>query len=238
MLRKILLQHDIFVTTSKAPGRTDLVKCYINTGSAPPIKQAPYRVSQREGEIMEAEIQQYLELGLIRPSTSPWASLGLIIRKPDGSIRFCIDYGQLNEVTIKDSYPLPRIDDLLDVLGNAKYFSTMDVASAYWNFTVLHRPGQSMGCADGLSRLPISMITRSAAARAASSTAHATTTPLEPPASTSSEQPTLDLDPDLPPYTDDSYQLPLTPLARAQAGDPFVVAMKAYKTQPYPPIPP
>ncbi|KAF0738526.1 hypothetical protein Ae201684P_019574 [Aphanomyces euteiches] len=228
MLRKILLQHDIFVTTSKAPGRTDLVKCYINTGSAPPIKQAPYRVSQREGEIMEAEIQQYLELGLICPSTSPWASLALIIRKPDGSIRFCIDYGQLNDVTIKDSYPLPRIDDLLDVLGNAKYFSTMDVASAYWNFTVLHRPGQSMGCADGLSRLPISMITRSAAARAASSTAHATTTPLEPPASTSSEQPTLDLDPDLPPYTDDSYQLPLTPLARAQAGDPFVVAMKAY----------
>ncbi|KAH9078578.1 hypothetical protein Ae201684P_019659 [Aphanomyces euteiches] len=133
MLRKILLQHDIFVTTSKAPGRTDLVKCYINTGSAHPIKQAPYRVSQREGEIMEAEIQQYLELGLIRPSTSPWASPVLMIRKPDGSIRFCIDYRRLNEVTIKDSYPLPRIEDLLDVLGKAKYFSTMDVESGYWN---------------------------------------------------------------------------------------------------------
>ncbi|KAH9131277.1 hypothetical protein LEN26_007781 [Aphanomyces euteiches] len=133
MLRKILPQHDIFVTTSKAPGRTDLVKCYINTGSAPPIKQAPYRVSQREGEIMEAEIQQYLGLGLIRPSTSPWASPVLMIRKPDGPIRFCIDYRRLNEVTIMDSYPLPRIDDLLDVLGNAKYFSTMDVASGYWN---------------------------------------------------------------------------------------------------------
>ncbi|KAF0728980.1 hypothetical protein Ae201684P_003563 [Aphanomyces euteiches] len=130
MLRKILLQHDIFVTTSKAPGRTDLVKYYINTGSAPPIKQAPYRVSQRESEIMEAEIQQYLGLGLIRPSTSPWASPVLMIRKPDGSIRFCIDYRRLNEVTIKD---LPRIDDLLDVLGNAKYFSTKDVASGYWN---------------------------------------------------------------------------------------------------------
>ncbi|KAH9090745.1 hypothetical protein Ae201684P_006151 [Aphanomyces euteiches] len=56
-----------------------------------------------------------------------------MIRKPDGSIRFCIDYRRLNEVTIKDSYPLPRIDDLLDVLGKAKYFSTMDVASGYWN---------------------------------------------------------------------------------------------------------
>ncbi|KAH9171777.1 hypothetical protein AeNC1_017768, partial [Aphanomyces euteiches] len=82
---------------------------------------------------MEAEIQQYLELGLIRPSTSPWASPVLMIRKPDGSIRFCIDYRRLNEVTIKDSYPLPRIDDLLDVLGKAKYFSTMDVASGCWN---------------------------------------------------------------------------------------------------------
>ncbi|KAH9138868.1 hypothetical protein LEN26_005326 [Aphanomyces euteiches] len=130
---EVLLQHDIFVTTSKAPGRTNLVKCYINTGSATPIKQAPYRVSQREGEIMEAEIKQYLELGLIRPSTSPWASPVLMIRKPDGSIRFCIDYRRLNEVTIKDSYPLPRIDDLLDVLGNAKYLSTMDGASGYWN---------------------------------------------------------------------------------------------------------
>ncbi|KAF0772430.1 hypothetical protein AaE_002297 [Aphanomyces astaci] len=133
VLRKELLQFDIFVTTSKAPGRTDLVKCHVNTGDASPIKQAPYRVSQKEGELMEAEIQQYLDLGLIRSSTSPRASPVLMIRKPDGSIRFCIDYRKLNDVTIKDCYPMPRIDDLLDVLGKAKYFSTMDVASGYWN---------------------------------------------------------------------------------------------------------
>ena len=82
---------------------------------------------------MEAEIKQYLELGLIRPSSSPWASPVLMIRKPDGSIRFCIDFRKLNDVTIKDRYPIPRVDDLLDVLGNAKYYSTMDVASGYWN---------------------------------------------------------------------------------------------------------
>ncbi|KAF0721971.1 hypothetical protein Ae201684_018793 [Aphanomyces euteiches] len=82
---------------------------------------------------MEAEIQQYLDLGLIRPSTSPWESPVLMIRKPDGSIRFCIDYRKLNDVTIKDRYPMPRVDDLLDVLGKSKYFSTMHVASGYWN---------------------------------------------------------------------------------------------------------
>ncbi|KAH9138243.1 hypothetical protein AeRB84_017406 [Aphanomyces euteiches] len=70
-IRKLLLEFDIFVTTSKAPGRTDRIKCTINTGNAAPIKSAPYRVSQREGELMEAEIRQYEDLGLIRPSTSP-----------------------------------------------------------------------------------------------------------------------------------------------------------------------
>ncbi|POM59155.1 Hypothetical protein PHPALM_36101, partial [Phytophthora palmivora] len=82
---------------------------------------------------MEAEVQQYLDLGLIQPSSSPWASPVLMIRKPDGGIRFCIDYRRLNAVTVKDCYPMPLIDDILDVLGNAKLFSTMDIASGYWN---------------------------------------------------------------------------------------------------------
>ncbi|KAF0738901.1 hypothetical protein Ae201684P_008866 [Aphanomyces euteiches] len=132
-IRQLLLEFDLFVTTSKAPGRTDRIKCTINTGNAAPIKSAPFPVSQREGELMEAEIRQYEELGLIRPSTSPWASPVLMIRKPDGSIRLCIDYRKLNDVTIKDRYPMPRVDDLLDVLGKSKYFSTTDVASGYWN---------------------------------------------------------------------------------------------------------
>ncbi|GMF48821.1 unnamed protein product [Phytophthora fragariaefolia] len=84
-------------------------------------------------KVMEAEIQQYLELGLIRPSTSPWASPVLMIRKSDGDIRFCIDYRKLNAVTVKDCYPMPLIDDILDVLRGAKLFSTMDIASGYWN---------------------------------------------------------------------------------------------------------
>ena len=134
ILRKTLLKFsDIFVGSSKAPGRTNLIEFNIDTGDSPPIRSAPYRTSKAEGDVMEAEINQYLELGLIRPSKSPWASPVLMIRKPDGGIRFCIDYRKLNSVTIKDSYPMPRIDDLLDVLGRAKLFSTMDIASGYWN---------------------------------------------------------------------------------------------------------
>ncbi|OWY96568.1 hypothetical protein PHMEG_00033137, partial [Phytophthora megakarya] len=124
---------DLFVETSKRPGRTDLLKFKIDTGTHVPIKQQPYRVSRVEGEVMEAEIDQYSDLGLIRPSMSPWASPVLMIRKPDGGVRFCIDYRKLNAVTIKDSYPMPLIDDILDVLGQAKLFSTMDIASGYWN---------------------------------------------------------------------------------------------------------
>ncbi|KAE8988260.1 hypothetical protein PR003_g22354 [Phytophthora rubi] len=132
LLRSLLGDfRDIFVESSLKPGRTDLLKFSIDTRAHPPIKQRPYRVSNAEGDVMEAEIQQYLELGIMRPSTSPWASPVLMIRKPDGGIRFCIDYRRLNAVTIKDCYPLPLIDDILDVLRGDKLFSTMDIASGY-----------------------------------------------------------------------------------------------------------
>ncbi|KAE9347368.1 hypothetical protein PF008_g7833 [Phytophthora fragariae] len=134
LLRSLIeLFCDMFVETSMTPGRTDLLQFSVDTGTHSPIKQRPYRVSKAEGDVMEAEIQQYLKLGHIRPSTSPWASSVLMIRKPDGGIRFCIDYRRLNAVTIKDCYPMPLIDDILDVLGKAKLFSTMDIASGYWN---------------------------------------------------------------------------------------------------------
>ncbi|KAE9302984.1 hypothetical protein PR003_g22126, partial [Phytophthora rubi] len=125
--------RDMFVETSHKLGRTDLLQFSIDTGRQAPIKQRPYRVSQAKGYVMEAEVQQYLELNLIRPSTSPWASPVLMRRKPDGGIRFCIDYRRLHAVTIKDCYPMPLIDDILDVLAGAKLFSTMDIASGYWN---------------------------------------------------------------------------------------------------------
>ncbi|KAJ8575289.1 hypothetical protein ON010_g3923 [Phytophthora cinnamomi] len=93
LMRGLLVTfRDMFVENSLKPGRTRLLEFSIDTGANPPIKQPPYRVSHAEGEVMEAEIQRYFELGLIQPSTSPWASPVLMIRKPDGGIRFCIDY--------------------------------------------------------------------------------------------------------------------------------------------------
>jgi hypothetical protein len=123
----------MFGETSMTPGRTDLLEFEIDSGTHPPIKPRLYRVSKAEGGVMEAEIQQYQSLGHIRPSTSPWTSPELMIRKPDDGIRFCIDYRRLDAVTVKDRYPMPLIDDILDVLGKAKLFSTMDIASGYWN---------------------------------------------------------------------------------------------------------
>ncbi|KAG3173118.1 hypothetical protein PC128_g18342 [Phytophthora cactorum] len=125
--------HDMFVESSMRPRRTEMLCFKIDTGDSPPIKQQPYRVSPAEVEVMEAEIQQYLEQNLISPSNSPWASPVLMIRKPDGGIRFCIDYRRLNAVTVTDCYPMPLVDDILDVLGDARLFSTMDIALGYWN---------------------------------------------------------------------------------------------------------
>ena len=73
-----------------------------------------------------------LNQDIIEPSESPWASPVVLVRKKDGSLRYCIDYRKLNSVTVKDSYPLPRIDESLDALGGSRYFSTLDLASGYW----------------------------------------------------------------------------------------------------------
>ena len=73
-----------------------------------------------------------LTQNIVQPSSSPWASPIILVPKKDGSSRFCIDYRKLNSVTKKDVYPLPRIDDILDTLGQARYFTTLDLASGYW----------------------------------------------------------------------------------------------------------
>ena len=73
-----------------------------------------------------------LAQGISQPSASPWASPVVLVPKKDGQLHFCIDYRRLNAVTKKDQYPLPRIDDILDMLDKMRYFSTLDLASGYW----------------------------------------------------------------------------------------------------------
>ena len=77
-------------------------------------------------------MEELLEAGLIRPSKSPFASPVLFVKKPDGSLRFCVDYRMLNAATIKDKFSIPRAQDLIDRLAGAKYFTSLDFRSRYW----------------------------------------------------------------------------------------------------------
>jgi hypothetical protein len=92
--------------------------------STAPIAKRPYRMAPTELAELKFQIVELQQKGYIHPSSSPWGALVLFITKKDGSMRMCIDYRSLNEVTIKNKYPLPQIDDLFDQLQGAKYFPT------------------------------------------------------------------------------------------------------------------
>ncbi|KAI3765101.1 hypothetical protein L2E82_15127 [Cichorium intybus] len=98
---------------------------------AAPIARAPYRLAPSEMAELRKQLQELLDRGFIRPSTSPWGAPILFVKKKDGSMRMCIDYRELNKITIKNKYPLPRIDDLFDQLQGASYFSKIDLRSGY-----------------------------------------------------------------------------------------------------------
>lgn len=104
----------------------------INTASAHPVRQKPYRVSPSERNIINEQVQEMLGKGVIQESASPWAAPVILVKKKDGTWRFCVDYRRLNSVTKKDVYPLPRIDDAIDCLHSASYFSSVDLRAGYW----------------------------------------------------------------------------------------------------------
>ena len=83
-------------------------------------------------ETVDKEVTKMLENRIIRPSASPWSSPVVMVKKRDGTWRFCIDYRKLNAVTHQDAYPLPRIDETLDSLSGSTYFTTLDLAAGYW----------------------------------------------------------------------------------------------------------
>lgn len=136
-VKELLSKHlSVFSTGETDLGRTPLARHAIDTGDAKPIKLHPRRVPLHlQGECAE-QIKQMQTNGIIQPSCSPWAAPVVLVRKRDGGLRFCVDYRRLNEVTRKDAYPLPRIDDALDSLHRACWFSTLDLASGYWQLEI------------------------------------------------------------------------------------------------------
>jgi len=129
---------DGFAKNPLSPNAYKGPKFEINTGDAIPTKDNPRRNTPAKEQIIAKHIQDMLRNKIIETANSPWAAPVVLARKKDGTWRFCVDYRRLNQVTKKDSYPLPRIDDVVDALGgeNAKVFSTLDVASGYWHIPI------------------------------------------------------------------------------------------------------
>ncbi|GKC33293.1 putative reverse transcriptase domain-containing protein [Tanacetum coccineum] len=103
---------------------------------ATPIAKSPYRLAPSEMQELSGQLQELQDKGFIRPSHSPWGAPVLFVKKKDGSLRMCIDYRELNKLTVKNRYPLPRIDDLFDQLQGSRFFSKIDLRSGYHQLRV------------------------------------------------------------------------------------------------------
>ncbi len=132
LLRFLVRKHGNFAWTTSQLGRTSLIKHTINTGNEKVVRKHWYRTSKSERNFIESEIQRMLNEDLIERSIGPWAAPVVLVRKKNGKLRFCVDYRGLNAITQKDAYPLPRIDDMLDSFGRSRWFSSLDLASGYW----------------------------------------------------------------------------------------------------------
>ena len=132
-VKKLLNENrGVFSTSEFDLGRTNLVQHRIDTGINKPFKQQLRRHPMAYLPVIDEHVDKMLANDICEPSFSPWASNVVLVKKSDGTLRFCIDYRQLNNLTVKDSYPLPRIDTCFDALGGARYFSTLDLRQGYW----------------------------------------------------------------------------------------------------------
>nr|VZI20025.1 unnamed protein product [Spirometra erinaceieuropaei] len=153
-VRNLIFQNSAaFAWDGEPLGRTNVLQHTIDTGSARPISQPPPRlVPVHFQKQLEQTIKDMLDKHVIRPSPSPWASPIVLVKKKDGSLRLCVDYRRLNAVTVKDSFPLPRIDTTLEALAGAPCFSTLDLQSGYWQLEMApeDRPKTAFSIPSGL----------------------------------------------------------------------------------------
>ena len=132
----LITYADVFAMSKMDVGRTGKLKHSIFTGNATPVRQSTRRIPVHRRDEVQKMLKDMLRDDIIEPSNSPWASPIVLVRKKDGSVRMCIDYRKLNAITQKDAFPLPRIDDTLDILSGSKWFSTLDLISGYWQVEV------------------------------------------------------------------------------------------------------
>ena len=132
----VIEYEDTFLRPDGPLGRTEATTHKIFTGDSAPIKQKHRRIPIGQQGIIDDELDRMLRLGVIEPSESPWRSQIVLSRKKNGQIRFCVDYRCVNLVTRKDCYPLPNILETFDKLSGAQYFSTLDLASGYWQIAM------------------------------------------------------------------------------------------------------
>lgn len=128
----VVAYSDIFSKGDNDIGKTKLIQHHINTGDAKPVRQPPRRIPLRLRDEVERQKDQMLQDGIIEESSSPWCSPIVLARRKDGRPRFCIDLRAVNSVTQSLPHPLPRVDDALDSLAGSCFFSTLDMASGYW----------------------------------------------------------------------------------------------------------
>ncbi|XP_033124999.1 uncharacterized protein LOC117123250 [Anneissia japonica] len=123
---------DVFSTHDQDFGYTDTITHRIDTGTDKPIRQRHRPLPPSQYQAVRDHIRDLLEKDIVRESKSPWSSTVVVVQKKDSSIRLCVDYRRLNKITHKDSFPLPRIEESLQALDGAQYFSVLDLTSSYY----------------------------------------------------------------------------------------------------------
>ena len=133
LLKALLIEfEDVFAKDEFDLGNFTEVEHNIDTQDSKPIKQRMRKTPVGFAEEEEAHLNKMLKTNVIRPSNSDWASAPVLVRKRDGSVRWCVDWRALNAVTVKDQYPLPLVDECVDMLAGNVWFSKLDANSAYW----------------------------------------------------------------------------------------------------------
>ncbi|KAK3107127.1 hypothetical protein FSP39_007863 [Pinctada imbricata] len=162
IIKLLKKNKDLIAKKDSDLGGTKTVQMKIDTGSHHPIKNRPYRTPLNNRKVIDEAIDEMLDAQVIRRSQSPWSFPLLVAKRKDGSDRMCVDFRTLNKIVKPISFPLPLIDDILSLIGNAKYFTTLDLRHGYWQVTLDERSKEktAFSCHRGLfefNRMPFGL---------------------------------------------------------------------------------